>query len=324
MKRNDAIERMREVLRMKHLSINTEETYCGWARRFAVWLATQKHLHAACSGKKVEGYLTALAQDRVSASTQNQAFNALLFFYRHGVGTPLADGIQALRAKRAQRIRTAPASDTLNRVLECVKDVHGYPTRLLCHLLYAAGLRVGEAASLRVRDLNLDHSRIIVREAKGNKDRVVTLPCALVPALQRQLLTAKAVFEHDRAAGVPIQLPGQLRKKYSAWQFAWEWAFVFPQKTPCLDPRDGRTVRFHLHEANIQRAMKAACAEAGVSGITPHHLRHAWATHAHRRGASLRDIQEHLGHSHLNTTMIYITPDPTPIASPYEAMGLKV
>lgn len=318
------LDRMTQAMRLKHLSLKTEECYLGWARRFAAWLPLQSSLREATSEKKVEAFLTALAQDGVSASTQNQAFNALLYFYAHGLHKPLADGIKALRAKRPQCIRTAPHPDTLTKVLAAVRDAHGYPTRLLCHLLYGCGLRVSEGVGLRIRDVRIKDSRLIIREAKGNKDRIVTLPCALVPAIERQMQVARATFEHDVATGVPIQLPGLLRKKYPAWQAAWEWAWLFPQRKPCLDPRDGRTVRFHLHESNVQRAMQAACADARVTGLTPHHLRHAWATHAHRRGASLRDIQEHLGHAHLNTTMIYITPDPTPIASPYEALGIEV
>lgn len=319
-----AITNIIKVMRLKHYSRNTEETYIGWARRYAAWLKTQRQLTPLSSEAKVEAYLTALAQDRVSASTQNQAFNALLYFYAHGIGKPLQEKIKALRAKRPQRIRTAPHPDTVTQVLSALKDLHGYPTRLLCHLLYAAGLRVSEVVNLRVRDVRIKDSRLIIREAKGGKDRIVTLSCGLVPALERQMLHARAVHENDRAEGLPIQLPGQLRVKYPAWQFAWEWAWIFPQRDPCVDSHDGRTVRFHLHEANIQRAMRAASDAVGITGLTPHHLRHAWATHSHRAGASLRDIQEHLGHSHMNTTMIYITPDPTPIRSPYEALGLTL
>lgn len=320
----NALQRMIDALRLKHYSLNTEETYVGWAKRFRAWLGQQVALHQASSEAKVQAFLTALAQDGVSASTQNQAFNALLFFYAHGVGRPLQDTIQALRAKRPGRIRTAPDVQVVRRVLDCVRDVHDYPTKLLCHLLYAAGLRVSEAVNLRVRDLDVTHSRLTIREAKGGKDRIVSIPCAMVSSLQRQLTQARAVFERDRDQGTPIQLPGRLRVKYPAWQHDWAWAWIFPQKSPCRDKRDGRRVRFHLHEANLQRAMRLACEQAGVSGLTPHHLRHAWATHANRAGANLRDIQEHLGHAHLNTTMLYLTPNPTPIPSPYEALGLHL
>ena len=320
-----AIKQMTEVLRLKHYALTTRETYLGWSHRYIAWLRTQpKILNLETSEKKVEAYLTALAQDRVSASTQNQAFNALLFFYKHGVGTALAGTVQALRARRPQRQRIAPDPAVVVRVLNNVQDRHGYPIRLLCHLLYACGLRVSEVVNLRLRDLLIADSLLVIREAKGNKDRKVTLPCSLVPAIERQLLHARAVHAQDSANQIPIQLPHLLRKKYPAWQFAESWAWLFPQRDPCQDPDDQRTVRFHLHEANIQRAMADACKATNTTGLTPHHLSHAWATHAHRNGASLRDLQEHLGHNHLNTTMIYITPNPTPIPSPYDALGIKL
>jgi len=318
------ITKMIQVLRLKHYAHNTIETYVGWSRRYTAWLRTQPQIKTETSEKKVEAYLTALAQDRVSASTQNQAFNALLFFYKHGVCNPLAQTVHALRARRPQRQRIAPDPTIVNQVLTHVKDRHGYPIRLLCHLLYACGLRVSEVVNLRIRDLLIKESMLVIREAKGNKDRKVTLPCSLVPAIERQLLTARAIHAQDAANNLPIQLPHQLRKKYPAWQYDLAWAWLFPQRDPCRDPNDNRLVRFHLHEANLQRAMADACHTAKVTGITPHHLRHAWATHAHRNGASLRDLQEHLGHNHLNTTMIYITPNPTPIPSPYDALGLTV
>lgn len=314
------LDRMRDALRLRHYSLRTEEAYCGWVERFAAWLRARPEFHERSGEAKVEAFLTHLAKKDVAASTQNQAFNALLYFYANGVGKKLDEGIQALRARRPARIRTAPALDTVKQLLLAVTDVHGYPTQLLCRLLFACGLRVSEAVNLRVRDMQA--GSLIIRDGKGGKDRVVTLSPQLLPMLQAQLRQARAVFERDQTSRVPIQLPGQLRRKYPAWEWAWEWAWVFPQKEPCQDPRDNRTVRFHLHEANLQRALSQANKAIGITGITPHHLRHAWATHSHRAGASLRDIQEHLGHAHLNTTMIYITPDPTPIPSPFDGLGI--
>ncbi len=179
----------------------------------------------------------------------------------------------------------------------------------------------------RSRRTSLPHRSsfpLVTREAKGNKDRKVTLPCALANALRQQLDLARATHARDLANGLHVQLPHRLRVKYPRWQFAVEWGFVFPQNEPCRCPDTDRLVRWHIHETNLQRAMADACRALNVTGLTPHHLRHAWATHAHRRGSSLRDLQEHLGHSHLNTTMIYITPNPTPIQSPYEALGVTL
>lgn len=320
------IERMKAKLRLQHKSLRTEQCYCGWAGRFCVWLwHRRKVLEAETSEKKVEAYLTSLAQRGCSASTQNQALNGLIYFYAHGIEAPLGDGIDALRAKRPERIRTAPDAEVVKRLLNQVPDLFGYPTRLLCHLLYACGLRVSEGVNIRIRDVLMKQGRLIVREAKGNKDRVVTLPCALMPALGRQMRSARLVWESDQTFGLPTKLPGLLAAKYPKWQHAWEWMWLFPQRESCPDPhRGGKPCRFHVHEANLQRAMRAGCEACDLSGITPHHLRHSWATHSYRDGAQLRDIQEHLGHTHLDTTMRYLTPNPTPIVSPYERMGLEI
>lgn len=319
-----AIDTLIEKLKLQHKSWNTIKTYRDWSNRYATWLNSHRHLAKETSEAKVEAYLTGLAKDRVSASTQNQAFHALIAFYKLGLNRPLAETVNALRAQRPQRIRTAPDLAVITQLLQLVTDHGGYPTRLLIHLLYACGLRVSEGCHLRIRDINLTHHTLLLREAKGNKDRLVVYPPALTPAIERQIRRARLTFEADLEARIPINLPHQLAKKYPAFTRAWEWAWLVPQHDPCHHPITNELVRHHLHEANLQRTMRTANRAAGLTGITPHHLRHAYATHAHRAGVTLRDLQTHLGHSHLETTARYITPTPTPIPSPYEALNIQL
>jgi len=320
-----SLDRMIATMRLQHKGERTIQCYSQWVRRYARWLI-QHGSNYPDSAARATAYLTHLAQRRVSQTTQNQCFNALIYFYKHGLRQPLPEGINSLRAHVRRRIRRAPDPQVIRNLLHHVQNRAGYPTRLICHLLYAAGLRLHECLQLRLRDIKLKDSAIVVHGGKGDKDRIVTLPCALLPALTAQARHAVAVWQHDVTAGIPIQLPSRLASKFPALERSKGWAWLFPQREPCEDPANrARKVRFHLHEANVQRAMSDACRRLKLpEPITPHHLRHAWATHTYRRGTPLRDIQEHLGHSHINTTMVYLTPDPTPIASPYDALGIKV
>ena len=311
-----ATERTRDLLRLRHMSLATEECYLGWLGRFVAWLP--KAEAGLSSEKKIEGYLTLLARQGMAASTQNQAFNALLFFYTQVLGQKL-ENINALRARRPAMIRTAPTVDEVRQLFAGLTDLHGYPTRLIARLIYGCGMRVCEPLNLRVKDVEIGHSRLILRGAKGSKDRMIALPCAIVGELKEQLRAARLVWERDRREGVPVKLPGLLAAKYPAWRFSWQWAWVFPSHKPCADPRNGQTVRWRCHEANVQRAVKQAADRAGLS-MTPHHLRHAYATHVIQSGANIRDVQEQMGHAQMETTAGYITPRACAIPSPLEAI----
>lgn len=316
MTREQAIQRTRDLLRLRHMALATEETYLGWLGRFMDWLP--QAAPGLSSEGKVEGYLTMLAKRGVAASTQNQAFNALLFFYTQVLGQELK-GIHALRAQRPVMVRTAPTVEEVRRLFGALQDVHGYPTRLIARMIYGCGLRVCEPLNLRVKDVLVQQSRLILRGAKGGKDRVVALPCSLVLELKAQLRAARVVWERDVAAGVPVALPGLLGKKYPHWRQAWAWAWVFPAHQPCADPRSGERVRWRCHEANVQRAVKEAARPLGLC-ITPHYLRHAYATHVVQAGANIRDVQEAMGHACLETTAGYITPRALGVWSPLEGV----
>lgn len=314
-----AIQRLREIIRRKHLSLSTEETYCGWVRRFIAFLRSTRI--TGTSETKMEAYLTRLAKDGVSASTQNQAFNAIRFFYESVLEQKLSD-IQALRAKRGKRERHAPSRDQVRAILANSKDVHGYPTRLIVRMLYACGLRVSEPLNLRIKDIDIENSRLMIREAKRNKDRVISLPCSLVPEIQEQMRIARRFYDLDHERNIPVPLPGLLAKKYKSAPFAWQWYWLFPSAKTCEHPRTGETVRWRVHEANVQKCVRDAALQTGLDGaITPHNLRHAYATHLIDRGVNIKSLAEAMGHSSILTTSGYCHASALSVPSPLEGIA---
>ena len=316
MKLESAIQKLRDVIRRKHLSHATESSYVAWVVRFSRFVTE-------CSPEggpelKMARFLTQLAKQDVAASTQNQAFCALLFFYRDVLGVEIGK-VDSLRAKKPIHLRYAPEVEEVRKMLAGVPDVAGYPTRLIVHLLYGSGLRVSEPLNLRLKDVLLAESKLVIRGAKGGKDRFVSIPCSLTEELRAQMAHAKAVAEKDRLAGLPVALPWLLAKKYPHWQFSPKWGWLFPAHRPCEHPRSGETVRWRCHEANVQRAVRQAARPLGLD-ITPHHLRHAYATHCLNRGTNPRAIQEAMGHSSLETTMGYMHAEAMSVRSPLETV----
>jgi len=304
---------MREVIRLRHLANATESAYCGWLERFGRFVA------ARCQPdwnpeQKMEAFLTQLAKQDVSASTQNGAFNAILFFYRQVLKVQLGK-VDSLRAKKPVHLRYAPERSDVMALLAKLKDEADYPTTLIIKLIYGCGLRVSEPLNLRVKDVLLSESKLVIRGAKGGKDRFVSIPCSLITDLTAQLVYAKAVAEKDRQAKLPVKLPGLLAAKYPHWQFSPKWAFLFPAHRPC--EFRGEVVRWRIHEANIQRAVRAAARPLGLD-ITPHHLRHAYATHCLNGGQNPRAIQQAMGHSQLETTMGYLHAEALSVTSPLD------
>jgi site-specific recombinase XerD len=255
---------------LRHLSINTEKTYTHWLTRYGVFLKHENRFaQATTTEAKMEAFLTRLAKTGMSASTQNQAFNALLFFYREVLKQNLGS-VDALRAKRPAGVRHCPSQAEVNQLLAAVTDIYRYPTRLIGHLLYACGLRVSEPLNLRIKDVDFKQQRLYLHHAKGNKGRVVLLPHCLIEPLQRQITIARTVAEKDRTRGIPIALPGLLGKKYPWAARSERWSWVFPSHTICRDPRTGMLVRWRCHEGNIQRAVKWAAQKCHLEGLTPH------------------------------------------------------
>jgi integron integrase len=317
MNAHQAVAKLTDVVRRKHLALKTERSYCAWLRRYCQHISIlPAHLP---SEQKLEHFLTALSKTGITASTQNQAFNAIIFFYKEVLGVQLSN-IGSLRAKRPAHLRHAPARDEVLLLLKTVQAHEGFCVSLAVRLIYGCGLRVTEPLELRIKDIHLEVSQFVIRGAKGGKDRVVQIPCSVIEVDRQQIESARIVWNRDRLSQTPVALPHQLAAKYPQAQFDWKWAWLFPAHQPCIDPRSGKWVRWRLHEANLQRAVRKACQKTHLS-ILPHELRHAYATHCLNRGANPRAIQQVMGHKSLETTMGYLHADAMSVASPLDAVG---
>lgn len=300
------LDQVRERIRYLHYSLSTEKAYLHWVRFFIRWhgrggvMRHPRDMGAA----EVEAFLTMLATVRhVSASTHNQALSAILFLYREvlGVDLPWLEGVNRPAQKR--RIPSVLTRDEVAALFQFLDA----DMRLLAQLLYGTGMRLMEGLRLRIKDVDFDRHVIIVREAKGNKDRVVMLPRTLAPTLRAQLLHARRVWEQDRQAQRGgVHTPHALEQKYPQVGRTWGWFWLFPSPTFSVDPRSGVERRHHLFEERLQRAIKKAVAQAGIcKPVSVHTLRHSFATHLLQSGTDIRTVQELLGHSDVSTTMIY-------------------
>jgi integron integrase len=295
------IDRLRHSIRLRHFSLRTEKAYVDWVRRY---IRHHRLRHPAEMGAaEIEAFLTHLAaEEKVSASTQNQAFSALLFLYRHVLGKDLGD-INALRAKRPVHrplVLTRPQVSALLTALESAP-------KLVATLLYGSGLRLLEALRLRVHDVELQHGRLLIREPKGRRDRPAILPSTAMIPLQNQIERVRALHQRDLEAGVGwVFLPNALARKYPGAPRQLGWQYLFPASRVSTDPRSGRKGRHHLHQSAISKPLKAAVRRLGLDGRTSAHtLRHSFATHLLESGTDIRTVQELLGHRSLTTTMIY-------------------
>jgi integron integrase len=315
MKVEEATQKLRNIIRRKHLSLSTEDSYCHWLKQFCSYI--RKLPPETSSEEKIEQFLTALAKEEVAASTQNQALNALVFFYREALGVEVK-GIDSLRAKRPVRVRHAPSREDTLRLIQEIQSEAGREISLAVRLIYGCGLRVTEPLLLRIKDMDLESGKFVIRGAKGGHDRVVPMPRSVLGDLREQMKSARAVWKEDSKNKIPVTLPGQLAEKYPQWQFGWSWAWLFPAARPCLHPRTGKKVRWRLHEANVQKAVRKICSRLGIS-ILPHELRHAYATHCLNGGANPRAIQEIMGHRSLETTMTYLHAPALSVPSPLDA-----
>lgn len=296
------LEQLRDRARYLHYSLRTEKAYVYWVRMFVRWSGMR---HPRDMGAKdVEAFLTMLStQRRVSSSTHKQALSALVFLYREVLGLELAWLQDLQRPANTRRIPTVLTRQEVAALLDSLES----PVALVARLLYGTGMRLMEGMRLRVKDVDFDRNVIVVREAKGNKDRVVMLPKSLAQPLRDQLASSRRVWEADRQADRSgVEVPHALERKYPRVGQSWGWFWVFPSPSLATDPRSGVVRRHHLYEERLQRALKAAVAKAGIhKKVSAHTLRHSFATHLLQAGTDIRTVQELLGHSDVSTTMIY-------------------
>lgn len=296
------LDQMRLVLRLKHMSVRTEEAYVNWARRFILF--HHKRHPKDMGAQEIRAFLGHLAvHDHVAASTQNVALNALLFLYRHVLKQDFPDLVDLERARRPHLLPTVFTREEVTRVLA---HLTGIP-QLMASLLYGAGLRLMECVRLRVKDLDFAYHQIAVRDGKGAQDRVTMLPQSLGAALQRHLTQVQALHARDLAEGCgEVYLPYALERKDPGAGKSWIWQYVFPASKRSVDPRAGIERRHHLSETVLQKTVKQAIRQADMQKRgSCHTLRHSFATHLLEDGYDIRTVQELLGHKDVRTTMIY-------------------
>ncbi|MDB5048424.1 MAG: Integron integrase [Fibrobacteres bacterium] len=297
-----AMAGLRKEVRLRHYSAKTLKAYVHWVRAFSRFVSNAP-LRSVSSGHARE-FISHLATERkVSASTQNQAFSALLFFFTQVLRIGLEGLEMTPRAAKRQEIPTVLTRGEVQAVFARLE----YPYKLFVQLLYGCGLRLSEGLMIRVQDLDLGGGGLRVHYGKGEKSRSVPLPKSLIPALEKHLQSVRAVFDADVKVGFAgVFLPEVLERKIPGAARGWPWQWVFPAGRLTVSEGDGKLRRFHLHESTVQKEIKAAADSAELSKrVTPHTFRHSYATHLLQMGYDIRIVQDLLGHNDLETTMIY-------------------
>jgi integron integrase len=291
-----------EEIKYLHYSPRTEKTYINWIKQFFYYF--NKIDPNKLDSSNVKDFLSHLALERkVSASTQNQAFNALLFLFHHVLKKDFKDLKDTVRAKQSRKIPVVLSRDEVNRLFESLDNTY----LLICKLIYGSGLRLMEGVNIRVHDICFDTNKITVRSGKGDKDRVTMLPKSIKDDLKKHLIKVKELHDEDLKLGYgEVSLPFALDKKYPNAGCEWGWQWIFPAKTLTVDKKTGKVFRWHFHESNIQKSVREAARKARlIKHVTVHTLRHSFATHLLESGYNIRTIQELLGHKDVKTTMIY-------------------
>ena len=297
------LDQVRDCLRARHYSLRTEETYLHWIKRF-IRFHGKRHPREL-GAPELAAFLSHLANAlNVAASTQNLALASVLFLYRDVLEVDLPWLKDVTRAKKPQRLPTVLTVPEVTALLSKLDDDEA---GLIVRLLYGTGMRIMEALRLRVQDVEPGRCQLTVRHGKGGKDRVTVLPAQLVAPLQAQLAQRRSVFERDLAAGkASVWLPEALARKYPGASVEWGWQYVFADDHHSMDPRSGAMRRHHFSEQKVQRAVRNASRRTGIAKhVTPHVLRHSFATHLLESGYDIRTVQELLGHSEVATSMIY-------------------
>ncbi len=299
------IPALKQQLRLRHLGLRTERAYVSWVRRFLKFRQRRRLPdRGPLQNGQVAAFLSYLANERgVSASTQNQALCAILFFCRHVLHQELGK-LDVVRAKRKRKL---PVVLSQREVQSLFQQLPKSRSRLVLALLYGTGMRLLEGLRLRVKDIDFNRELVVVRDGKGNKDRITMLPRGLIPALRKQIQTVEVQQKLALEQGYSgVELPYALGKKYPRAEHELAWQYVFPAARPSHCPRTRAFRRHHLHERSVQRAFKQALRDSGIAkAASCHTLRHSFATHLLEKGCNIRTLQELLGHRSVKTTMIY-------------------
>jgi integron integrase len=292
---------IRTKIRLRHLSLATERTYLYWIRFF---IRQQKiRSRTGITRESAVNFLSFLAEVRqVSSATQNQAFNALLFVFRHVLDVPFSD-VHAIRAKERRRAPVVLTPEEAVNIISRLQEPH----RTILSLAWGAGLRKSEILQLRIKDIDFRRREIIVRGGKGDKDRVTVLPSMAVPGLVSAIERLKRLHASDLADGFgAVEMPNALAKKYPSEQYAVHWQFVFAAQHRSTDPRSGAERRHHIHATAVEKALRRSVNASGIhKRVSCHTFRHTFATHLLESGYDIRTVQELLGHSNVQTTQIY-------------------
>jgi len=326
--RADVLKALRTQLRLKHYSYRTEQTYADWVDRFFDYLFEVEKFApglGAVTPQTVKDFLAWLALKRnVAAATQNQAFSALLFVCRELLNLELGGMEEGIRAKRGRRLPVVLSVEEMRMLLNAM---HG-TLRLMAEVIYGGGLRVMECCRLRVKDLDFDNSLIFVRGGKGDKDRSTVMAESIKVELRKHLYRVRRLFDRDRQAQIgPVYLPDALATKYPRAGVEWAWFWVFPSRSLSTDPRANVVRRHHISDVAIQKAVRDAAIKTEIpKPLSVHTLRHSFATHLLLAGVDIRQIQEYLGHTNVETTMIYthvVKDFRDPARSPLDALAEK-
>lgn len=297
------LDQYRDAIRLKHYSYRTEQKYVYWVRAYILF--HNKRHPKGMGVVEINQFLSHLVSDKkISGSTQNQALSAILFLYRHVLHIELDETILAeFRPHYAKTIPTVLSKEEAKRVIGNMTGV----SKILAQIMYGGGLRVMETMRLRVKDIDFSNRQIIVRDGKGDNDRVTILPEAVIQSLQLHLKQVKITHEKDLADGFgAVYLPFALERKYPNANKDWIWQYVFPASSLFKEAQTGSVRRHHLHETVIQKAVKEAARRAKIDKhVTPHTFRHSFATHLLQNNYDIRTVQELLGHKDVKTTMIY-------------------